>query len=1224
MEDLLQPIRCKRLLLFILFLTHLFSTSSLAQAPSDPIIAIQQLNQQLAEVSTLALDTQSENRVRQLAQQRMDLIKRVLQDSPASIKGLLLDSSTVSLLPASVQPFVEQNADDQGTLSIVVEDYARVQQLHFFLDVNQNRRELFFAASAPTSISTGAQVRIHGYRFDDSVLVDTNGLQVVSPATTSISLGAQTTAVLLVNFADDVGQPYTSDQARNVVFNTTSSFFLENSQQQTWLTGDVFGWLTIPSSSNTCPTLLALASAVRQAATGANLNLSNYDHQVYIFPHFACDWLGASSFGGSPSVSAINGNLSLAVVGHELGHGLGLLHSHSLVCPGTSVGTNCAVDDYGDRFDLMGEYTSAHYNAFQKERLGWLNYGSSLPITTVESSGTYHIAPYETTQGVKALKVVQNDGAIVGQRKFYYIEYRQLIGFDTVLSQYPASTTGVLIHSGAENDPDSSLLLNMNPQDTSFAHAALSVGQSFFDPNAGIAIQTLSVDSSGATVNIQLSGGTGGCQHNAPQVTATPARSMAVSPGALVHYGVTVTNEDSGACAASSFLLGSPVAPAGWTAITTATYFTLAPGESGSADLQVTSSTAATAGDYPVTITALAWPNYSLRSSTSVVYSISGSAVPDFVFSATPTILNVTRGKTGSALVTSTPVGGFSSPVSLSVTGVPSGVLAQFTPTLIAGGSGNSTLTFSVANLAPLGYAAITVTGTGGTLSHTVLVGLNVTDVPATLTSLALSPITPSSITGSSLQFRATGTYSNGSTADLTTQVSWTSDTPSVATINSAGLATAISSGSAKISASFSGLVASTMLTVTGTPPGSYSLLGNQIPAAQDMRYAQGVEVGLKFTSDVPGSIVGVRFYKSANAFGTHVGELWSIAGQRLASVNFANESPSGWQQVNLPAPVAISANTPYLVSLHTDGPFSFTDFSTAIDKPPLHAPASGILGGNGVYALGPVGTFPGLGGGANYLVDVMFTSSPTNTTLTSIQVTPANQSIMKGSTLQFHAIGTYSNGSTADITNQVGWSSSTPAVATINASGLAAAVATGSTRILASLSNVTASTMLTVTAVSSNSYSLFGNQMFAAQGLRYAQGVEVGLKFTSDVPGTITAIRFYKTASAFGTHVGELWTTTGQRLASDTFAGETASGWQQVNLTAPVPINANTPYIVSYHSDGPLGFIDFSTSVDKPPLHAPASGVLGGNGVYALGPVGTFPALGGGSNYLVDVVFVP
>ena len=66
-------------------------------------------------------------------------------------------------------------------------------------------------------------------------------------------------------------------------------------------------------------------------------------------------------------------------------------------------------------------------------------------------------------------------------------------------------------------------------------------------------------------------------------------------------------------------------------------------------------------------------------------------------------------------------------------------------------------------------------------------------------------------------------------------------------------------------------------------------------------------------------------------------------------------------------------------------------------------------------------------------------------------------------------------------------------------------------------------------------------------------EGVELGVRFRSDLSGSITAIRFYKGPANTGTHTGHLWTNTGTLLASVTFAGETASGWQQVTLPTPV-----------------------------------------------------------------------
>ena len=73
------------------------------------------------------------------------------------------------------------------------------------------------------------------------------------------------------------------------------------------------------------------------------------------------------------------------------------------------------------------------------------------------------------------------------------------------------------------------------------------------------------------------------------------------------------------------------------------------------------------------------------------------------------------------------------------------------------------------------------------------------------------------------------------------------------------------------------------------------------------------------------------------------------------------------------------------------------------------------------------------------------------------------------------------------------------------------------------------------------------------------------GRQVPVDTSGTVTGIRFYKASANTGTHIGNLWTATGQLLASATFTNESASGWQQVNFSQPVAMNANTTYVASY-----------------------------------------------------------
>jgi methionine-rich copper-binding protein CopC len=137
---------------------------------------------------------------------------------------------------------------------------------------------------------------------------------------------------------------------------------------------------------------------------------------------------------------------------------------------------------------------------------------------------------------------------------------------------------------------------------------------------------------------------------------------------------------------------------------------------------------------------------------------------------------------------------------------------------------------------------------------------------------------------------------------------------------------------------------------------------------------------------------------------------------------------------------------------------------------------------------------------------------------------------------------------------------------------------------------------------------------------------IEVGVKFRTDVAGVVKGLRFYKGSGNTGTHVGHLWSSTGTQLASATFTGETASGWQQVNFTTPVAVAANTTYVASYYAPSGHyalddGFFD-GTGVDNPPLHALADGADGPNGVYRYGTSGFPSDTYASANYWVDVVF--
>ncbi len=139
------------------------------------------------------------------------------------------------------------------------------------------------------------------------------------------------------------------------------------------------------------------------------------------------------------------------------------------------------------------------------------------------------------------------------------------------------------------------------------------------------------------------------------------------------------------------------------------------------------------------------------------------------------------------------------------------------------------------------------------------------------------------------------------------------------------------------------------------------------------------------------------------------------------------------------------------------------------------------------------------------------------------------------------------------------------------------------------------------------------------------SDAIELGMKFTSDVDGFVTGVRFYKSAANTGTHVGSLWTTGTTLLGRGTFTNESPSGWQSVTFADPVAVTAGTTYIVSYNA--PNGHYSatgqgFASVIDSTPLHSVANGISA-NGVYAYTPTPAFPNNDfNATNYWVDVLF--
>lgn len=136
---------------------------------------------------------------------------------------------------------------------------------------------------------------------------------------------------------------------------------------------------------------------------------------------------------------------------------------------------------------------------------------------------------------------------------------------------------------------------------------------------------------------------------------------------------------------------------------------------------------------------------------------------------------------------------------------------------------------------------------------------------------------------------------------------------------------------------------------------------------------------------------------------------------------------------------------------------------------------------------------------------------------------------------------------------------------------------------------------------------------------------IELGVRFSVNTPGSVTGVRFYKNPFDVGSHTARLWRIDGTLLATATFTGESASGWQQATFPSPVAITPGTMYIASYHSNGLFAadYNFYSADRTSGALTAASPAGSGVNGVFAYGSTPAFPSQGyANTNYWVDVVF--
>ncbi|HTP47182.1 MAG TPA: Ig-like domain repeat protein [Casimicrobiaceae bacterium] len=453
--------------------------------------------------------------------------------------------------PAAPAP---ASATAEGTLAIVhADDFAHGKsQFTYLIRADSGALTALELSALPSTLRGGMRVRASGRpgsRFGwlqpqiITVLSEAMGLFTpgsASPQGTVLASTTNTALVIMANFNDTAAPSFTQAQAQAVMTtnsNSVANYYSEVSYGQQLFNVTVTPtWVTMNlSSTSTAATTCdfnTIGSSADAAALAAGYNVNNYGFVIYLQPSLgSCGWAGLAYVGYHRAWINGPGSFATQIVAHEMGHNFGLLHAGSLGCGSAVIGGSCSAAEYGDPWDTMGNQRAMHFNAMQKQVIGFI---SAATVKTHSSgSASYTLTPIEQGSGATyAIKIPTSN-----TQRTYWVEFRQPIGFDAALSSYPNNGAQVRVSSPFEwsSGSDDTEIVDMTPgSGNGFLDSALVAGQTYSDGTYGISITVNSASASALSVSVTKSSG----------AATTTTLSSSANPsnfGASVTFTASVT-----------------------------------------------------------------------------------------------------------------------------------------------------------------------------------------------------------------------------------------------------------------------------------------------------------------------------------------------------------------------------------------------------------------------------------------------------------------------------------------------------------------------------------------------------------------------------------------------------------------------------------------------------------------------------------------------------------
>ncbi len=610
--------------------------------------------------------------------QRATALSALIREDPKAALGLAfaqeLRADLAGKFPAS-SVSLEEHGQWQGKSDHVIFDDPDRKTRRFEVRIRNERETLnLYSANGEPHCVSGNIVTASGIRLNNVVAAGnvSYGSDVTVAAGCSTT-GAQNSVVILVDFPG-VPLPSTVTQAgvSGIFFATSgrsvNTYWQEASYGKASATGTVVGPYTLDRIYSCDEYSLMRTAAIAAADTA--VNFTQFTRVFIVFPNpGSCSWAGLGTLGCGTLSSAdgsfqastswllasymggVDNGVKLAT--HEGGHNLTLHHASSRLFTGEAlgaVGTAGTLNEYGDPFSTMGSWNFGHYGVPHKVQMGWL---SGAQVLTTETTGSHSVLPVETpAAGLQALKIRRG----TGNDAWLWVEFRRPVGlyhnswsstaqmFQGALVHYQDSTTGTRTH-----------LLDYTPGSASgFSDPALT--GTWVDPYSNVSLSVTGVSSSALSLNVNY--GALPCSRVNPTVTLSPPNPSAQS-GTNAGYTLSVTNNDTAGCTASTFSLGSAL-PAGWATVFGAASLAIAPGQTLSTAMTKSVPSGFTPGTYAVNAS-VSDANHSGGASANVTVTAPPEPI-SVSLTASPTSVAVRASVTLSATVTrsSGPVSGAS------------------------------------------------------------------------------------------------------------------------------------------------------------------------------------------------------------------------------------------------------------------------------------------------------------------------------------------------------------------------------------------------------------------------------------------------------------------------------------------------------------------------------------------------------------------------------------